>query len=334
VLIFVRRLAWTFAFLGGVALLLFATVTAVFCAQVRSNQTQDRRTAAPEGAEFVQAGDTRLLVQRVGDRSAPAVLFVHGTGSWSGAWRASMELAAGRGWQAIAIDLPPFGYSDLSVSRDYSKAAQARRIVGVLDALGIADAVFVGHSFGAAPLMEAVLNHSQRVRGVVLVDAALGLQRERTAADTLPQKLLGVRWISEPLSAAYLTNPAFTQRLLQAFISRKDRATTDWVSLYRRPLYLQGTYEGVAAWLPQLLAGRGTAKSDDLAAYAALAVPVTLIWGETDTITPPAQAVHLGQLIPGSRLIIIPGVGHIPQIEDPAAFGEALTRALAAVQKS
>lgn len=332
--VLVRRLAWTLAFLGGVALLVFATVTAIFCVQVRSNQTLDRRTAAPEGAEFVEAGDTRILVQRVGDRSAPAVLFVHGTGSWSGAWRTSMEQAAKLGWQAVAIDLPPFGYSYAPASGDYSKPAQARRIVAVLDALGIADAVFVGHSFGAAPLMEAVLAHPQRVRGVVLVDAALGLQRERTDGQTLPQKLAGLRWIGEPLSAAWLTNPAFTPQLLRAFISRKDRATADWVSLYRRPLYLQGTYEGVAAWLPQLLAGRGTAKSDDTSAYAALAVPVTLIWGETDTITPLAQGSHLKELIPASRLIPLPGAGHIPQIEDPAAFADALARALAAVQKS
>lgn len=332
--LFLRRLAWIVGVLAGAALLVTVTVTAIFCVQVRSNQTQDRRTAAPEGAEFVQAGDAQIMVQRLGDRSAPAVVFFHGTGAWSGAWHASMEQAAKLGWQAIAIDLPPFGYSTPPTSDDYSKPAQARRIVAVLDALGIADAVFVGHSFGGAPMMEVVLRHPQRVRGVVLVDAALGLQRERSAGATLPQALAELKWIAEPLSAAWLTNPAFTPQLLQAFVSRKDRVTAAWVSLYRRPLYLQDAYVGVAAWLPQLLAGRGNDASDDPAAYAALAVPVTLIWGATDTITPPAQANHLKDLIPGSRLITLPGVGHIPQIEDAAAFADAFARALAAVQKS
>src|SRR5262245_34987011 len=291
----------------------------------------DRRASAPPGAEFVSAVDTEIMVQRLGDTKAPAVLFVHGTGSWSELWRSSMQQAAALGLQAIAIDLPPFGYSLPPLSGDYSKMMQARRILAELDSLDIPNAVFVGHSFGAAPLMEAVLQAPKRARAVVLVDAALGLQAERIDADTAVQSLLRHRWLSEPLSAAILTNPTFTRTLLRGFISEKERATEEWVRLYRRPLNLAGTYQAVAAWLPQLVAGRGSALSDDPLAYRKLRMPLTLIWGETDTITPIDQATHIAQLVPGSTLLRVPRAGHIPQIEEPDAFRHALAKALAAL---
>jgi pimeloyl-ACP methyl ester carboxylesterase len=93
-----------------------------------------------------------------------------------------MEQVASLGYQAIAIDLPPFGYSLPPISGDYSKQAQARRILGVLDALAVTNAVFVGHSFGAGPLMEAVLLAPQRAWAIVLVDAALGLDESTQGA--------------------------------------------------------------------------------------------------------------------------------------------------------
>jgi pimeloyl-ACP methyl ester carboxylesterase len=312
---------------GAVALLAVA-ITVVFCVQTRLNQTQDRRAAAPASGQFVRAADTDLYVQRIGDPSSPAVLFVHGTGSWSETWRPSMEQVASLGYQAIAIDLPPFGYSVPPISGDYSKQAQARRILGVLDALGVTNAAFVGHSFGAGPLMEAVLLAPQRAWAVVLVDAALGLERESAHGAIPVQSLLRLRWLSEPLSAAFLTNPIFTKFLLQSFITEKERATGAWVGLYRRPLYLQGTYEAVASWLPELFAARGSAASDDPAALAKLRVPVILIWGETDTITPLSQGQTIERRVPGSVLLRVPRAGHIPQIEEPTAFRDALAQAL------
>ena len=59
-------------------------------------------------------------------------------------------------------------------------------------------------------------------------------------------------------------------------------------------------------------------------------MPVTLLWGDLDTITPPAQAKALEALLPRRRLVMLQGVGHIPQIEDVAAFNGALMLALRA----
>ena len=53
-------------------------------------------------------------------------------------------------------------------------------------------------------------------------------------------------------------------------------------------------------------------------------MPLTLVWGELDSITPVQQAEALRKLVPGARLTVLPGVGHIPQIENVALFNQRM----------
>ena len=71
--------------------------------------------------------------------------------------------------------------------------------------------------------------------------------------------------------------------------------------------------------------------SSDPAAYSRLSMPVLLIWGEKDTTTPLSLGQYLTRLIPGSRLVTMPGVGHMPPIEDADAFGRILLAFLVAL---
>ncbi|HEY0587498.1 MAG TPA: alpha/beta hydrolase [Pseudoduganella sp.] len=321
-----RLLAYALLVLAGSAVALGAV--AVWRAEAR--QTGNRQALAPAGGEFVDAGDAQVFMQRSGNREAPVVVFLHGTGSWSETWRASMATATSLGYQAIAFDMPPFGYSIPPASGEYDKQQQAARLRRALDNAGIRRAVFVAHSFGAAPLMEALLSTPDegRVQALVLVDAALGLEGAQGQGDSMLQSVLRWRWISQPLAAGLLTNPAYTATLLKSFVSEKEKATPAWQEIYQRPLALEGSYRHVAAWLPELLARRGRAASDFPDAYGRIAWPVTLLWGETDTITPLSQAENLQRLIPRAQIVRIPRAGHIPQIEEPELFQQALARIL------
>jgi pimeloyl-ACP methyl ester carboxylesterase len=287
-----------------------------------------RETSRPAGGAFVAGYDTRIFVQRVGNPNAPAVVFIAGTGGWSGLWAVSMAHAVDQGYQAIAIDMPPFGYSYPVPSGNYSKREQGRRLLAALDAMSLSQVTIVAHSIGAAPVMEAVFSAPARFHALVLIDPALGLDGPQTGgADTKLQAALRHSLFARPLSAI-LTNPLLTAPLLQRVISEKDRATPDWVQIYRRPLNLRGASAAVAQWLPEVLAARGHERSDDLEAYGNLKIPVTLIWGATDAITPLAQGRHLERLIPDSKLVTIPRAGHGPQFEEPELFDAALRSAL------
>lgn len=305
---------------------LLATL-ALFVLSARHRERDDRTRNHPIGGVFVSAYDTRIFIQRSGNPALPAVVFIAGTAGWSGLWLSSMSEVNELGYQAVAVDLPPFGYS-YPAPGSYEKSEQGRRLLAVLDALKLRKVILVAHSIGAAPVMESVFSQPQRFTALVLIDPALGLDGPQTdGRDFGLQRLLRHDWIAQPLCQV-LAHPWLTRPLLRRVLSEKDRATPELVAVYRRPLTNRGSSVAIAKWLPEVLAGRGYDKSDDRNAYAGLKLPVTLIWGETDTITPLSQGTHLQQLIPGSHLVVIPRAGHGPQFEEPVQFAAALASAL------
>lgn len=290
--------------------------------------------AAPATGEFVDAGDTRIFVQQMGSADAPAVLFVHGTGAWSGLWQHTLERTAAAGFHVIAIDLPPFGFSEKPALLSYSKSAQGMRIVKVLEALGISRVVLVGHSFGAGPTVEAALLHPDRVMQLIIVDGALSLQStgaipdHSTVASRATHSLLQTTFVRDAVVATFVTNPRFTRRLLQSLIADPTKATDEVVRVLQQPMQVQGSTAAVGRWLPELIDSHIVAASQAPGEYAKLTMPVTLLWGELDTITPIEQAQQLRQLMPHADLVVLENVGHIPQIEGPTLFNDSLIRAL------
>jgi pimeloyl-ACP methyl ester carboxylesterase len=321
---------WILA-IAGLALCTLAVTLVAFTWQAGRREIRNAHDAAPPGGRYRKAGDIELFVQEAGPADGPAVLFIHGTGAWSEAWRGPMEMLAKQGIRAIAIDLPPFGYSERPANSRYGKEDQGRRIVAILDALQIPRAILVGHSFGGGPTVEAATLAPERVRALVLVDAALSVadaNADKVQGSALLSMFLAVRPLRDSVVAAFLTNPLFTRRLLQGFIDDPARATDEWVALYQRPLAVEGTTAAVGAWLPALIGPSTGAASENSATYRALTMPVYLIWGERDRITPLAQGEELAHLVPGAELTVIKQVGHIPQIEDADAFNEVLGKVI------
>lgn len=328
----IRVVAWCVLALVALAV---GALLAGSCAASR-REVGERRELAPPTGRFVRAGDAEIYLQELGRADAPVVLLVHGTGAWSEAWRASMEALADGGFRAVAIDLPPFGFSERPANGDYSKAAQGARIASVLEALGAERAILVGHSFGGGPTVEAALLAPHRVRGLVLVDAALGIRASGEPAAPMPpaaRAVLGVAPVRDGLVAGFLTNPLLTRRLISGFVFDERSVTSEWVRVYQRPLGVRGTTKAVGEWLPALVAGDPGARSEEPEAYAVLGARLVAIWGTQDSITPLEQGERLVALAPGSTLVRLDGVGHIPQIEAPAAFRAALVEAVARLQE-
>jgi pimeloyl-ACP methyl ester carboxylesterase len=164
----VRALARILLALGVLIAVLAIAVLGAFRWQAHARETKTRQEAAPRVGRFVRAADVEIFVQEAGPPGAPVVLFVHGMGAWSELWRETLTVTAAAGFRAVALDLPPFGFSERPAPGAYGRQAQARRILGVIDALGARHATLVGHSFGGGPTMEAVLLAPERVRGLVL----------------------------------------------------------------------------------------------------------------------------------------------------------------------
>lgn len=310
-------------------LLLLVVVTAIsFRLAAAWRETAEASALAPETGRLVATRSGKVFVQEDGPRDGVPVVLFHGTAAWSELWRETMTALAAAGFRAVALDLPPFGFSDRP--GDYTRAAQAERVRDVLDGLGIGTAIIVGHSFGAGAAVETVLRYPDRVRGLVLVDAALGL--DAAPGKPSPPSFLRPAPIRETLVALSVTNPLATRALLAAFISRKERALPEYVKVLQRPLALRNTTADLGVWLLYFMSSDDDALSARRASYAQIKTRTTVLWGELDTVTPPAQGRDVADLISGATLSILPGVGHIPQIEDPAAFQRALVAQLSAIK--
>lgn len=320
-----------------VLVVIVTLVVPAACVALAARRERDHAAvAAPKTGRFVTAGDMQMFVQEAGPLNGPLVVLMHGTGAWSETWRATLDALAANGWRAMAIDLPPFGYSERPRGGRYAKADQGARIVGLLETLGVSSAILVGHSFGGGPTVEAALQAPARVRGLVLVDAALGIVDEgapEAKPPALVRTALGVAPVRTSLVAAFLTNPWFTRRLLQGFVADPAVATDARVAVYQRPLSVWGTTAAVATWLPELVAPPAPSRSESPAAYRELGMPVVAIWGDRDTVTPLAQGERLVALVPHGKLEVITGVAHIPQIENPDELNARLVRVLAPLRR-
>ena len=113
----------------GIGALLVLLLLVVVCfrlaAAFREDSVPDE--IAPPSGVFVEISDARLFVQEQGPSDGQAVLLVHGTGAWSGLWGETTSELAQNGYRTIAVDLPPFGFSELRESDDFSRSSQARR---------------------------------------------------------------------------------------------------------------------------------------------------------------------------------------------------------------
>lgn len=278
----------------------------------------------PAATRLVSSPLGRIAVQLSGPASRRAVLLVGGTAGWSGFWREVAQHLAARGHRVIAVDLPPFGFSDRDPQARYDRIHQAQRLRAVLQAVSPgAPAILVGHSYGAGPALETTLRTPSQVAKLVLVDAALG---EFDTAPTPGGWALRQRPLAETAVAASFTNPWALRPMMRGLLARKDSADR-WIETLRQPMRRRGTTRAYAAWLPALFATDDGALSRGSAALAAMRTPVALIWGEADTVTLIAQGERLAQLT-RARLIRLPGIGHIPHIEDPTRFLAALDAAL------
>lgn len=319
-------------------MLVLVSLLAVFSWSGHLREAEDRTALAPASGQFVRAHDVDVFVQEAGPADGPPVLLVHGTGAWSEIWRETMTFLAGKGCRAIAVDVPPFGFSEKPEGPDaYRRELQARRLLGVLDALDIRTVTVVAHSVGARPAIEAAILAPERHRNLVLVDPALGFAPRQAGeparfvqndAPMLMRAVFEALPIRNALLAGFGTNPLLTRQTFESFVSDPAAVTDHRVTMLRQPLSARGITRSYGDWFHYLMISHDSSRAADFAEFTKLPMPVLLIWGRVDDVTPLWQGEELQKLIPGSHLEVIDGTGHIPYLEDTDRFHAALWKFL------
>ena len=279
----------------------------------------------PEEGRLIETPEGSIFILEVGEAGLPRVLFAHGTAAWSGIWWETLNELAKSNYLATAFDMPPFGWSEYPPVADYSRSAQAKRVIALLESLGDRPIV-VAHSVGAGAVSEAVLQRPDLVSGFVLVAGAIGLGNQSNPK--YPRNILRISTLRIYLTAATATNPLLTGKFLRNFMYRKEAATPKIITMLQEPMVRKGYTGSVADWVPELFTSPSTSLSLDPKHWNALDLPVSLIWGNKDNITPVDQGRELASLIQNSKLTVLEDVGHVPHLEAPSEFMTELIREL------
>lgn len=308
----------------AVALLMLAAITHIGVLLIE-------RAHAPEG-RMIDVTGGRLHVVDIGPQHAPSlpVVLIHGASSNLESMRQPLGELLSRNHRVIMIDRPGHGWSTREALRDSTPAAQARMIDEVLDKLGVARALIVGHSWGGALLPALALDHPERVAGLVML------------APVTHSWNGGVAWYHN-VGATPLVGPLFahTLALPSGFLMLNPGARgaflpqlmpDGYVRATALPLLLRPREFLANAWDMSTLKEAVTAQ---MQRYAEIKVPVIILHGDVDkSVYLNTHSRQFVKAVPHAELIVLPGVGHLVQnaaTEQVVAAIERLTLQAAAV---
>lgn len=270
----------------------------------------------------VQVREVNLHGHKVSYRiagSGPAIMLVHGIAGTGETWTDTMERLADH-FTLIAPDLPGHGVSDKPVG-DYSLGSLASMLRDLMVTIGIENATMVGHSLGGGVVMQFVYQFPQRCDRLVLVSSG-GLGSDVNLllrAACLPGADLFLAATAGPLAKTGSIVGGALGRLGWRPGPDLEEVTRGFASLAdteTRKAFLH-TLKSVVG-----IEGQRVNATDRL--YLASEIPSLLISGENDPIIPADHAADAHKLLPGSELVIFPKAGHMPYVDQPAAFARVL----------
>lgn len=280
------------------------------------------RRNPPQG-RFIDVDGVRLHLLERGE--GPTLVLLHGNGSMVQDFLSSglVDLAA-RSHRVIVIDRPGYGHSSRPRDRLWTPEAQADLVHAALARLGVARAVVLGHSWGAAVAVALASRHSRMVEGLVLASGyyypASRFDMVLLSGPAVP--LLGdvARHTVAPLAGRLLWPVLLRKIFGPAPVPAKFRAFPREMAL--RPSQIRAEAAESALLIPWAARACGD--------HAALAMPVAIVVGAEDRLIDPArQSLRLHRDIAHSSLHPVPGCGHMVHQTDPGAVMAAI-RALGA----
>ena len=244
------------------------------------------------------------------------VLFLHAfplnRSMWSGEL---ITLLAEERYRLVSLDWRGFGESDIT-GEVSTMDMFADDVAGLMDTLGMDDAIICGLSMGGYAAFAFLRKYPQRVKALILADtkpeadsAEAKANRENVARLAETQGPEAVADLQVPRSLAEHT--------------RQNHAE---VEIRVRQMIAAATTQGIAA------ASRGMAlRADSTDLLAGITCPTLVIVGEQDALIPLELARKYASQIPNAQLVVIPQAGHLSNVEQPEAFIQAISTFLASV---
>lgn len=262
------------------------------------------------------------MISAVSAGAGEPVLCLHGLGGTKASFLPTVSALAER-HRVISIDLPGFGESDKPIAVPYDAPYFARRVLGVLEALGLDRVHLIGNSMGGRIALEVALQAPERVGALGLLSPALAWLRDRRWAWllSLPLPRLGLvqpapRWATDPL----------VRRLVPGADSGWTAAgVDDFLRIYATPRGRNAFYQAAR----NIYMDEPHGETGFWTRLAELRPPSLFVWGRKDTLVPIGFMKHAQRVLPEARHLEL-NCGHVPQLERPSETHAALAEQFAA----
>lgn len=232
-----------------------------------------------------------------------AVFLLHGVGGGKEAWAANQPALANAGYHTVAWDAPGYGASE--PVNPCNMASLARALERLMDHVGAATNVLLGHSMGGMVAQEAAALFPQKIHGLILSATSPSFGPPGSGWQ---QTFLRERFA--PLDAG-LGMAGLAQQLVPAMMAPGIAAGQREPAAALMSSVPEATYRSALAAIVEF---------NQLANLPRIAVPAFCLAGEHDRNAPPSVLRKMGERIPAARYDCIPGVGHLANMEAPAAF--------------
>lgn len=287
----------------------------------------ERRYPAQGQAINVEGATINLVDIGPRDSEKPPLLLLHGASSNLEAMRRPLGDLLAQRHRVLLVDRPGHGWSPRLRPEDSTPAAQARMLDEALARLGVGQVVLVVHSWSGALGLRMALDFPDRVAGLVMLAPVAypwrgGVGRYNEAVTTPVVGPLLAHTITLPLGLVLMAPGARGVFAPQAM-------PDDFVDRTATPLLLRPR-EFIAN--ARDLVTLKQAVIEQAPRYAEIKVPVTIVAGEADrTVYTDIHARPLAQVVPHSRLIVLPELGHMVQNAVPELVAGEVDRIVAAV---
>jgi pimeloyl-ACP methyl ester carboxylesterase len=253
--------------------------------------------------EVVRVNGLEIAYERVGE--GPPVVLVHGATVDSRMWQPQLDALADE-FTVVAWDEPGAGRSS-DVPAGFGLADYAHSLAALIDALELGPAHVAGRSWGGTVVLELYRHHAEFVVTLILVDTYAGWKGSLPEEEVRARVELYRRVVAAPAGEFDPTPPGlFAGDPPAEFVPLLEAMATD----VRR--------ESMSTALSVM------AEADQRDLLPRIAVPTLLIWGERDARSPLGVARQFERAIPHTQLVVIPGAGHVSNLEQPEPFNDAV----------
>ena len=307
--------------LTGVFFVALIGIVAVWAPDIPVDELKVRW--APPPSRFIEVNGQQVHLRDEGPAGDPApIILLHGTGSSLHTWQGWAEGLRDQR-RVIRFDLPGFGLTGPDRQNDYSIERYVLFVRAAADKLGVDRFVIAGNSLGGEIAWMTAAMLPDRVERLILVDAAAYPPDSIGVRQDVPLAFRIARMPVVRDLARFVLPRALVRRSLQEVYGDPGKVTPDLVDLYSDMARRSGNRRALARRLEQGNAGV------DLSLLKRIKAPTLILWGAKDRLLPPALGERLARAIPHARLVVLPGLGHVPQEEDPQRTLAVVRRFLA-----